>query len=405
MHTGPEQSGPFSRVRRMVPGLVLLFALAHFAHHLVTALPVPLLPFIRDEFSLDYTRAALVISAFSVPYGFSQLPAGWLADRFGPRRLLLVGISGVALAGLVIGLTTSYTVMLIALFVMGALGGGYHPSAPAAISRVTDPNRRGRALGFHMIGGSASFFLAPIVAGALAASWGWRSPFVGLAIPAFIFGLFLYVVLGRRERTASTLSSAAGRPDSPVLKIDWVRMATVLVLTSTLAAVVQCVVSFIPLYLVDAHGYAQHNAAFAISLFYSTGLWAAVAGGHLSDRIGRVRVVVLFGLLSGPALALLDVSDSTVVVMGLLVFLGIGLYARAPASESYIVANTPVGKRSTVLGIYYFGAMEGSGVLAPLLGLLVDNYGFHVAFVGAGVTLLCVAAVCAIILLRGSGAD
>ena len=49
--------------RRAVPGVVLLFALAHLAHHLVTALPVPLLPFIRDEFNLDYTRAALVVSA------------------------------------------------------------------------------------------------------------------------------------------------------------------------------------------------------------------------------------------------------------------------------------------------------------------------------------------------------
>ena len=80
------------RVRRVLPPVVVLFVLAHFSHHLLTALPIPLLPFIRNEFCLDYTRAALVVSAFSVPYGISQLPSGWLSDRFGPRRLLLVGI-------------------------------------------------------------------------------------------------------------------------------------------------------------------------------------------------------------------------------------------------------------------------------------------------------------------------
>ena len=397
-------------MRQAVPALVVLFALAHLAHHLVTALPVPLLPFIRDEFNLDYTRAALVVSAFSIPYGFSQLPGGWLADRFGARRLILVGISGVALAGLGIGLSTSYTMLLVALFVMGALGGGYHPSAPAAISRVTQPARRGSALGFHMIGGSVSYFVAPLAAGAIASLWGWRVPFIALAVPAILFGIAFYVILGRRERMArevaatspSTPPSTTGGVVAP--RPDWVRMVTLLVLTSVSAAAVLAVVSFIPLYLVDVFGYEEHNAAVAIALFYSTGLWAAVAGGYLSDRIGRVRVVVLFGLLAGPALMLLDISGSSIVVMALLLCLGIGLYARAPASESYVVEHTPQGKRSTVLGFYYFGSMEGSGVLAPVVGYLIDSYGFHVAYVASGVTLMVVAVACTVV-LRGWRAD
>lgn len=400
-----------SRVGQLVPGLVLLFALAHFAHHLVTALPVPLLPFIRDEFALDYTRASLVVSAFAVPYGVSQLPAGWLADRFGARRLLLVGISGVALMGLLVGLSTSYTFLLVALFLMGALGGGYHPAAPAAIARVTDSSRRGRALGVHMIGGSASYFLAPLAAGGLAAVWGWRMPFIGLAIPGIIFGVVFFMILGRRERAARTLNQEGRRTEAPAPAIqaeggiDWLRMATFLVLTSISAAAVLAVVAFIPLYLVDVHGFAEHNATVAVALYYSTGLWAAVAGGYLSDRIGRIRVVVLFGLLAGPALAILDLIGSSVAVMGLLLFLGAGMYARAPASESYVVEHTPPPRRSTVLGLYYFGSMEGSGVLAPVVGYLIDHYGFHMSFLLSGAGLLAVAAVCAAILLRGSGAD
>jgi len=397
-----------SRVSRVVPGLVVLFALAHLAHHLVTALPVPLLPFIRTEFDLDYTRAALVVSAFSVPYGFSQLPGGWLADRFGARRLLLIGISGVSLAGLAVGLSTTYTMLLVALFVMGALGGGYHPSAPAAIARVTRSSHHGRALGVHMIGGSASFFLAPLAAAAIAASWGWRMSFVALAVPAIGYGVVFFLLLGRRQPTVSqprvSTPSTSVAPEEPTGRIDWVRMGTFLVLTSVSAAAVLSVVAFIPLYLVDVHGYPEHSAAVAVALFYSTGLWAAVAGGYLSDRIGRIRVVVLFGLVAGPALALIDVSGSTVVTMGLLLFLGIGMYARAPASESYIVGHSPAGKRSTVLGLYYFGSMEGSGVLAPVIGYLIDHYGFHTSFMLSGLGLLVVAAACALI-LRGAHGD
>ena len=164
-----------ARLRQAVPGVVILFVVAHCAHHLVTALPVPLLPYVRDEFSLDYTRAALVVSAFSVPYGIAQLPSGWLADRFGARRMVCVGISGVAFAGLMVGLSTNYVLLLVASALMGALGGGYHPSAPILISAAIDPARRGRALGLHMVGGSVAYFIAPLIAAGMAVALGWRA--------------------------------------------------------------------------------------------------------------------------------------------------------------------------------------------------------------------------------------
>ena len=107
---------------------------AHFAHHLVNALPVPLLPLIRDSFALDYTRSGLVISAFSLSYGIGQLPGGWLADRIGPRILITIGICGVALAGLLVGLSQTYIMMLVFLALMGVLGGGYHPASAPLIS-------------------------------------------------------------------------------------------------------------------------------------------------------------------------------------------------------------------------------------------------------------------------------
>ncbi len=66
-------------------GMVPIFVLAHFGHDVLTTLTVPLLPFIRNDFVLDYTRAGLVVSSFSLTYGIGQLPAGWLADRAGAR--------------------------------------------------------------------------------------------------------------------------------------------------------------------------------------------------------------------------------------------------------------------------------------------------------------------------------
>ena len=103
---------------------------AHFSHHVIAALLQPLLPFIRDDFALDYTQAGWVVSAYTLAYGFSQLPAGWMADRIGPRILITVGISGVGLAGLLVGLSPTYVMLIVFLVLMGMMGGDYLPRRP-----------------------------------------------------------------------------------------------------------------------------------------------------------------------------------------------------------------------------------------------------------------------------------
>ena len=66
------------------------------------------------------------------------------------------------------------------------------------------------------------------------------------------------------------------------------------------------------------------------------------------------------------------------------------------------MANTPPGRRSTVLGLYYFGGMEGSGVLAPVVGFLIDRYGFSTAFSASGIALLVIAVACVVVLVRST---
>ena len=155
--------------------------LAHFFHHLLPALAIPILPFIRNDFKLNYTQSALVLSTFALAYGIGQLPAGWLADRIGPRILIMVGILGVAVVGVLVGLSQTYIMLLVFLVLMGLLAGGYHPASTPLISASVEPNQRGRALGFHLIGGNLGFAVTPIIAAAIAANWDWRASFFWMA--------------------------------------------------------------------------------------------------------------------------------------------------------------------------------------------------------------------------------
>ena len=371
--------------------------LAHFGHHLLTALPIPLLPMIRSDFALDYTQSGLVISAFTLSYGIGQLPAGWLADRIGPRILITIGICGVALAGLLVGLSQTYIMMIVFLGLMGILGGGYHPASSPLISASVEPKNRGRALGFHMIGGSASFFLAPLIAAAIAITWGWRGSFIALAVPTAVFGIVFYVILGRlagTKKTKQRIISSHNQAPSPPRRLR--RLVSFIILSTFSQAVIFSTISFIPLFLVDHFGSSKETAAALIALVFSAGLWAGPLGGYLSDRLGEVPVILAVCFITGPIIYLLNLMPYGWGIGALLVTIGMILYVRMPVSEAYIISQTSERNRSTILGIYYFSAMEGGGVLTPVMGYLIDRFGFYPSFTIAGAALVVVTLVCSI---------
>ena len=391
-----HQKGTFSL---LLGGLLPLFILAHCSHHLLTALTIPLSPMIRSDFSLDYTYSGWVISAFNLSYGIGQLPGGWLADRVGSRIMITLGICGVAMAGFFVGLSHSFGMMIVFLALMGVLGGGYHPAAPPMISSFVEPRHRGRALGLHMIGGGASFFLSPLVATAIAAYWSWRGSFIGLAVPTLAFGIFFHLLLKKRGAGGPPGQTQTRRSSETVPAQRLVRPLIVFIFLSTFsAAVLFSVMSFIPLFLVDKIGFSKETAGAFFALIYSAGLWVSPIGGHLSDRYGSIPVILIVLLLTGPVIFLLNFVSSWPAIGILLVAVGVIIYMRMPVSELYILSHTPEGRRSAVLGIYFFSSMEGGGVLTPVMGYLIDQLGFFVSYSLAAAIIVLTTLICGFLL-------
>jgi MFS family permease len=386
-----------------------LYVLAHFGHHLLTALPVPMLPYIRNEFNLSYTSAAFVTSAFALSYGIGQLPAGWLADRVGTRVLITIGILGVAVAGVLVGISTTYMMLIVFLILMGLMGGGYHPSSAPLISASVEPKQRGRALGIHLIGGSASFFLAPIIAASIAAAWSWRASFIGLAIPSAILGVIFFVVLGKGRATAHATRMAARHPEEAGPAPGNIRRLTAfLVLIVIGGGMGFSITGFIPLYLVDHFGVSEQTAASMQSIIWSAGLWASPLGGYLSDRIGRVPIIIFAGIAGGILIFLLRLVPFGLGIgsfymdgLGvgiLLFFMGAVSFIRMPVAEAYIMAQTSARRRSTIYGVYYFAMQQAGGIFAPVVGALADHYGFVTTFTISSAVLVIVTVACSFFL-------
>ncbi len=378
------------------------FVMAHFTHHLLTALPTPLLPFIRSDLNLDYTQSAMVISAFTFSYGIGQLPAGWLADRIGQRVLITIGICGVAVAGLLVGLSKTFIMMLVCLVLMGLVGGGYHPAATPLISASVDPKKRGRALGIHLIGGSGSFFLSPIIAAAIAAAWGWRGSFIGLAIPTAVFGIIFYIFLGRWAGSSHEQAAKTGDRDETAPTKDRMRRLVAFMALSVLTGgMFYSSISFLPLYLVDHFGISKKTAASLLAFIYSAGLWAGPLGGYLSDRLGRVRLILTTCFISGSVVYLLNHVPYGPGFFVLLLIMGMSMFMRLVVSEAYIIGHTSARNRSTVYGIFYFSSQESGAVFAPIMGILIDHFGFNYGFTFASLSIIIVTLICAPFLRGG----
>ena len=354
------------------------------------------MPLIRDEFALDYTKSGLLLSVFSLSYGISHLPAGWLADRIGARILITIAICGVALAGLLVGFSQTYAMMLGSLALMGVLGGGYHTTSPPLVSALAEPKNRGRVLGIHLIGGSFSFFMAPLIAAAIAVALGWRAPFIILAIPTIAFGIIFYILLGQLAEKRKGKHRPISSPDHHTIQQRPNRLVPFIILATFTAAVLFSAISFIPLFLVDNFGLTEEAAAAFIAIIYFAGLLASPLGGYLSDRFGRVAVLLTASFIAGPVIYMLNIVHFGFGIGAILFIIGVILYTPQPASEAYIVDQVSSHRRSSILGIYFSGAILGSSAIIPLLGYSIDRVGFSTSFTIVGVALAVVSLVCSL---------
>jgi len=379
-------------------GLLPLFVIAHFAHHLMMALLSPLLPFIRSDLALSYTQVGGLLFAYNISYGISQLPAGWAADRLGPRIILTAGVTGVALAGLLIGLAPNYVVLALFLVILGLMGGGYHPAASPLVSASVKPEHRGRALGIHQIGGTGSFFLAPLIAAGIASALGWRGSFLAISIPAIAFGIAFHILLGRRGYTSAApkkaTAVAAAKPSEPG---DMRRLIAIIALGIASMVLVYSTLQFVSLYAVDVLGASKEAGAALLSIAYFGGIWGGPLGGYLSDRFGRIPVVIAVGLVAGPAIYLLNYVSMGFSLYAVLLLMGTAMHLGMPVVESYIISHISPQKRSTVLGLYYMGS-RGGPAITLLLGYLIDTYQFFATLSGVALVMFAVALVCTVML-------
>lgn len=369
---------------------ISLVAIAHAMSHFLQLFIAPLFPLLKDDLGVSYTALGAVTGLYYAVSGICQTLAGFAADRFGARRVLLFGITLCVAGAMLVGFAQSYEALVFAAIVGGVGNSVFHPSDFAILNNRVTPARLGFAYSWHSMAGSLGYAVAPLVSVALASQLGWHGAImvgagVGFAVLllAWFNGDALEVAPtrggGRQGRVADDIKVLAS---APVLMCFAYFLLVAFVFIAMQAFSVTTMVSI--------YGVSAGLASAALTCYMAGSAAGIFAGGFVAARGWRPDYVASGGMGASALLMLL---------IGLLVFPGVILpvvlaiagFANGitqPSRDLLVRQTTPKGSTGAVYGFVYSGLDLGS-VLAPVyFGWLLDGGGPQWVFLSSAAVLL-----------------
>ncbi len=323
------------------------------------------LPSVAHGLHVSSATTAIVLSAYFGAYAIVLLPGGELVDRFGARRLCLVGL-GVFALGAGLGALVSSIGALIATRVVQGVGAGLvSPAALAGAVSGFPPERRGSALGIWGASAGVSNLIGPLLGGLLTVWLGWRADWWALVPLALIASVAI-----ARQMPAVLHAEEAGLRES---RLNRVVLAATLVAALTFAVMIGCFY-LASQYLQRSAGFSALGASAALVIVALLVGAAAPLAGRLVDEHGERLPAVLGFVLAAGGLAVLAIPGlplaSLVTILPLIpVGLGLGMLF-VPTSRAALNATPRAshGRTSAVLSV---GRLLGAGVGAGLGGLVL----------------------------------
>ena len=353
----------------------------------------PTLPlYLQRVFSANYRMVTLIPVVFGAGKWVASLPAGYLLDRLGRRRLMAGGLILIALADVGSAMTSGYGVFLG----LRALGGvGWAAFSTVAITVMVDQpatGRRGRAVSLLLMSETLGLLLGSVAGGRLYQDLSAASPFVFEAACMLI----ATIAVGWHDAPATERRAAPpmmGRDRRLLRSVLHVPGVLLMSLTSAALTAVQVgvLVFLFPLYLVEVGGLRPDAVGYLVSLAVLGRLLGLWLGGHASDRWGRMPVLIpgLFGYGLVLASFTLVTHPALLGCWSLMIGAGAGLVASLPIA----VVGDRVASPLQPIAIGWLRTMTDTGMLVGpfVMGALADAAHLSTPFLFAG-ALLCVLA-------------
>lgn len=356
---------------------------------------MPMFPSIMRELNLDYSDLGHITGILAIAWGLAALLMGSLADRIGPRRVVIGALVVFSLLAGASGLASGVGGLLLVRALMGFSEGAYTPASITATLEASKPTRHGLNLGIQQM--AMPFFglgIAPILVTQLLEVVDWRWIFLLVAFPGLVVAFVMARVLrdipvsaaaahtATHDATAHRWSDVFRYRNIPLNMVGMLCWLTVLVVTSAM----------MPNYLTDHLHLDVPSMGFVLSSIGFGASLGTVLMPWLSDRFGRKPVMLLSVLMAMILLVLLTGAPGDPVILFALLF-GTSFFNFAlicltvgPLSVEAVPASLMATASGVVVGT---GEIFGGGVAPMIAGWVAQHFGIdHVLYLAAGATVL-----------------
>jgi MFS family permease len=310
-------------------------------------------------------------SAYLISNFVFQYPCGWLADRWGRKRVMIIGLFVQALLSLLYLVITDPIAFVVLRFVEGIAAAALLPSARALIVDVVPAEKRGEAYGIFGAFFNAGFLLGPGIGGLLA-STGYASAFIGAAIFRIVaIAIALFMIPNVKKESSTIGATTHAIPFRVLFSLPLVG-AYILAFGDYLYLGFDLTLT--PLWMHDHLGASVAMIGVAYMAWSIPNIICSPLGGRLADRKRRSLLIAIFGLAQVPIYLLYGLASMIIFVVVLFAIHGTFYAFIQPAVDAHVAsASGNSAIRARVQSMYstvgLVGAFFGANVLSPLYGI------------------------------------
>lgn len=351
-------------------------------------------PLLKTDLKITDVQLGFLGTAFLWVYGLLSPAGGYIADRFGRRRVILGSLGVWSAVTWWTGHSHGYAELVAARGWMGISEAFYLPAALALIADYHGDDSRSRATGLHQSGLYAGIALGGVTGGWMGDRYGWRAAFVVLGVVGLVYALAL--TLGLKESPRQTVQSDhVVRFDAAMSELaaskDFLLLVGVNCLVST---GYWCVYTWLPLYLFEHFQMSLTVAGFSATFYIQAASFGGILlGGWMADRWvrsdprGRALTSTIGLAAAGPFLFLVGTTGSQWILLpGLVLFgLGRGFYDCNLMPVTCQIVSP--GLRATAYGMLNCTSAIVGGAMALAGGMLKEWMGLGAALQISGVML------------------
>jgi MFS transporter, DHA1 family, inner membrane transport protein len=358
---------------RSTKRLLNVVGLIVFATSLFVRAVDPVIPKIASDLWVEAATAALLSTAFALPYAILQPVLGPVADVMGKTRLMTICLVLLVATSVASSVATSFDVLLVLRALSGVVSGGIYPVSMALVADMVPINQRQVALSRILFAGMTGNLLGATASGIVGDLIGWRGVFLVLSAVGAI--VLVVALLGFRGVTATHTPRVALRSVPANYRAIFANPhAKVCYGAVFLEGVfIFGVFPYVALLLLGGGEARASIAGIVIAGFWVGGVIYTLAVGNLLEMFGQRKVMIAGGSVAAIGLVVLAFGAGWPLALGAFIGIGLGFYLLHGSIQVYMTELSPHARAAATSlhsSSFFFGQALGPIVYGVAFGLI-----------------------------------